>query len=179
MRWSPSPGGAAPYPVGSTPAARSPPCLHERPLVLHGLRKESGVNRAPSLAALDRDLAYFLRDLWREHVEDALVDGRALGDGDFVDDERGRHCDAVVDHVAERRLNLRPVHVEVGVRVPEPGRTLVGSLVRRVLAVREQAVLEVVDAEGDGFPITDGTEVGRDLDTVFVRFFDRGAELRP
>ena len=76
-------------------------------------------------------------------------------------------------------MNLRPVHVEVGQRVPEAGGALVGSFARRVLAVCEQPVLEVVDAQGYGLPVADGAEVSRDLDTVSMRFFDRRAQLCP
>ena len=53
----------------------------------------------------------------------------------------------------------------------------VGLLAGVELGVDEEAVLEVVDAELDGFGIGDGAEVAGDFDAAPVGFVDRGLEL--
>ena len=56
-------------------------------------------------------------------------------------------------------------------------RALIGLFSREELGVHEQAVLEVVDAEGDRFLKADGAEMAGDLEPAFVRRLDRGLEL--
>ena len=55
--------------------------------------------------------------------------------------------------------------------------TYVGLLVRNEIGRREEAVLEIVDAESRGFVVRDGAEVARQLHPAFVSFGERGAQL--
>src|SRR5438045_3897434 len=53
----------------------------------------------------------------------------------------------------------------------------VGHLVGDEIGRREEAVLQVVDAEGRGLAIGDGAEMTGELHPAFVSFVERGPEL--
>ena len=97
----------------------------------------------------------------------ALEDGEGAGDGDVVVDEEldeGGGVGAVGVHGGEGWV--------AGGAGAE-----VGLLAGIVLRVDEEAVLEIVDADLDGFGIGDGAEVAGDFEAVLVGGVDGGFEL--
>ena len=99
---------------------------------------------------------------------EGFEDGEGRGDGDVVLDEVG-------DHVAHRgggEVEARDAGAGGGL-----GRADVGLLAGVELGVDEQAVLQVVDAEGGGLAEADGAEVAGDLEIALVRGVDGGLQL--
>lgn len=80
------------------------------------------------------------------------------------------------DERANRFLHGIAVHIELSQAGSYCGaRTFVRLFVRNEFRIRQQAVLEIIDANLRRFPITDRAQVSRDFQSAPVRFFHRGA----
>ncbi len=65
----------------------------------------------------------------------------------------------------------------ISLRVAPCGRALVGLLAGMEFGIDQQAVLQIVDADGGGFAEPDGAEMAGDFDAELVRLVDRGLQF--
>jgi hypothetical protein len=103
------------------------------------------------------------------------LDGR----GDLQDGERGRDGDMMHDEVADDLSDRLARDLQVFENVQRERRTVIGLLVGDDFAVFDEAMFEIVDADGGCFAESHRTEMAGNFEVARVRGFDRGGEFGP